>query len=303
MPDLKPGHNLIRNGMAASQSRVLTMFEKGLLAGKRILVTGGGSGLGAAMGRRFVELGAELIICGRRLELLEATAAQFRDDLGGKVSVVQCDIRDGASVEAMMDAIWRAAPLDVLVNNAAATFIAQTERLSFRAADAVLAPTLHGAMYCTLAAGKRWIEGRHKGVVLSILSTSTITGRAFTVPSAMAKSAILAMTKSLAVEWGPKGVRTVAIAPGPFPTPGASGQLHPEGRDAGPASRNPLGRVGEHGELADLASFLISDRAGYINGEMVVQDGGTHLRSSGAEDLLHWSDAQWEKQRTARLKS
>ena len=279
------------------------MFEKGLLAAKRILVTGGGSGLGAAMGRRFVELGAELTICGRRLELLEATAAQWRNDLGGKVSAIQCDIRDGASVEAMMDTIWRAAPLDVLVNNAAATFIAQTERLSFRAADAVLAPTLHGAMYCTLGAGKRWIEGGHKGVVLSILSTSTITGRAFTVPSAMAKSAILAMTKSLAVEWGPKGIRTVAIAPGPFPTPGASGQLHPEGRDEGPASRNPLGRVGEHGELADLASFLISDRAGYINGEMVVQDGGAHLRSSGAEDLLHWSDAQWEKQRTARSKS
>ncbi len=279
------------------------MFETGLLAGKRILITGGGSGLGAAMGRRFVELGAELIICGRRLELLEVTAAQWRDDLGGKVSAIRCDIRDGGSVEAMMDTIWRAAPIDVLVNNAAATFIAQTERLSFRAADAVLAPTLHGAMYCTLDAGKRWIEGGHKGVVLSILSTSTITGRAFTVPSAMAKSAILAMTKSLAVEWGPRGIRTVAIAPGPFPTPGASGQLHPEGRDEGPASRNPLGRVGEHGELADLASFLISDRAGYINGEMVVQDGGAHLRSSGAEDLLHWSDAQWEKQRTARSKS
>jgi NAD(P)-dependent dehydrogenase (short-subunit alcohol dehydrogenase family) len=283
--------------------KVLTMFEKGLLAGKRILVTGGGSGLGAAMGRRFVELGAELVICGRRLESLEATAAQLRDDFGGKVSVVKCDIRDGASVEAMMDTIWGAAPLDVLVNNAAATFIAQTERLSFRAADAVLAPTLHGAMYCTLGAGRRWIEGGRKGVVLSILSTSTITGRAFTVPSAMAKSALLAMTKSLAVEWGPKGIRTVAIAPGPFPTPGASGQLHPEGRDEGPASRNTLGRVGEHGELADLASFLISDRAGYINGEMVVQDGGSHLRSSGAEDLLHWSDAQWEMQRTARAKS
>jgi NAD(P)-dependent dehydrogenase (short-subunit alcohol dehydrogenase family) len=279
------------------------MFENGLLARKRILVTGGGSGLGAAMGRRFVELGAELIICGRRLELLEATAARLRDDLGGKVSAISCDIRDGAAVEAMMDTIWRAAPLDVLVNNAAATFIAQTEQLSFRAADAVLAPTLHGAMYCTLGAGKRWIKGGHRGVVLSILSTSTLTGRAFTVPSAMAKSALLAMTRSLAVEWGPKGIRTVAIAPGAFPTPGASGQLHPEGRDEGPAARNPLGRVGEHGELANLASFLISDAAGYINGEMVVQDGGAHLRSSGAEDLLHWSDAQWEKQRAARSKS
>jgi NAD(P)-dependent dehydrogenase (short-subunit alcohol dehydrogenase family) len=278
------------------------MFEKGLLAKKRILVTGGGSGLGAAMGRRFVELGAELIICGRRLELLEVTAAKMRDDLGGKVSTIRCDIRDGAAVDAMMDALFREAPIDVLVNNAAATFIAQTEQLSFRAADAILSPTMHGTMYCTLGAGKRWIEGKHRGVVLSILSTSTITGRAFTVPSAMAKSAVLAMTKSLAVEWGPKGIRTVAIAPGAFPTPGASGQLRPEGRDEGWSSRNPLGRVGEHSELANLASFLISDQAGYINGEMVVQDGGSHLRSSGAEDLLQWTEAQWEKQRAARAK-
>ncbi len=278
------------------------MFEKGLLAGKRILVTGGGSGLGAAMGRRFVELGAELVICGRRLDALEATAAKLSADLGAKVDVIRCDVRDGAGVDAMMDAIWRAAPLDVLVNNAAATFVAQTEHLSFRAADAVLAPTLHGAMYCTLAAGKRWIEAGHRGVVLSILSTSTITGRAFTVPSAMAKSAILAMTKSLAVEWGPKGIRTVAIAPGAFPTAGAVGQLRPQGRDDNWGSRNPLGRVGEHGELANLASFLISDSAGYINGEMVVQDGGAHLRSSGAEDLLAWTEAQWEAQRMARSK-
>jgi NAD(P)-dependent dehydrogenase (short-subunit alcohol dehydrogenase family) len=275
------------------------MFEKGLLAGKRILITGGGSGLGAAMGRRFAELGAELVICGRRLEVLEATAAKIRSDCGGKVSVIPCDIRDGAAVDAMMDASWRDAPIDVLVNNAAATFVAQTDHLSFRAADAILAPTLHGAMYCTLGAGKRWIEAGHTGVVLSILSTSTITGRAFTVPSAMAKSAVLAMTRSLAVEWGPRGIRTVAIAPGAFPTPGASEQLRPDGREA-PASRNPLGRVGDHRELADLASFLISDQAGYINGEMVVQDGGAHLRGSGAEDLLQWTDAQWEKQRTGR---
>src|SRR6202011_2087459 len=275
--------------------RSKTMFEKDLLAGKRILITGGGSGLGAAMGGRFIELGAELIICGRRLELLEATAVEMRRDLGGNVAAIKCDLRNGAGVDAMMDAIWHEAPIDVLVNNAAATFIAQTEHLSFRAADAILAPTLHGAMYATLAAGKRWIEGKRKGVVLSILSTSTITGRAFTVPSAM--------TKSLAVEWGPKGIRTVAIAPGPFPTPGATGQLRPEGRDEGWASKNPLGRVGEHRELADLASFLISDSAGYINGEMVVQDGGAHLRSSGAEDLLQWTEAQWEKQRGGRSKS
>ena len=302
MPDLKPGYNPIRKHGFMVVEGIQTMFEKGLLAGKRILVTGGGSGLGAAMGHRFVELGAELIICGRRLELLEATAARMRSELGGKVGVIGCDIRDSAAVDAMMEEIWREAPLDVLVNNAAATFIAQTEHLSPRAADAILAPTLHGTMYCTLAAGRRWIDGKHSGVVLSILSTSTITGRAFTVPSAMAKSAVLAMTRSLAVEWGPKGVRTVAIAPGAFPTPGASGQLRPEGRDESWAQRNPLGRAGEHGELADLASFLISDQAGYINGEMVVQDGGAHLRSSGAEDLLQWTDAQWQKQRERRPK-
>jgi NAD(P)-dependent dehydrogenase (short-subunit alcohol dehydrogenase family) len=278
------------------------MFEKGLLKGKRILVTGGGSGLGAAMARRFAQLGAELIICGRRLEVLETTAAAIREAAAGKVHVMACDIRDGAAVEAMMEAAFREAPLDVLVNNAAATFIARTEQLSFRAADAVLSPTLHGTLYCTLAAGKRWIETGHKGVVLSILSTSTITGRAFTVPSAMAKSAVLAMTKSLAVEWGPRGIRTVAIAPGAFPTAGATGQLRPEGRDPNWAARNPLGRTGEHRELADLASFLISDAGSYINGEMVVQDGGAHLRSSGAEDLLAWTDAQWEAQRAARAK-
>jgi NAD(P)-dependent dehydrogenase (short-subunit alcohol dehydrogenase family) len=253
------------------------MFEKGLLAKKRILITGGGSGLGAAMGHRFAELGAELIICGRREGLLEETAAKFRSELGAKVSTARCDIRDGAAVEAMMDQAWQDAPIDVLVNNAAATFIAQSEHLSFRAADAILAPTLHGTMYCTFAAGRRWIDGKHKG-------------------------AVLAMTKSLAVEWGPKGIRTVAIAPGAFPTAGATGQLRPEGRGESWAHRNPLGRAGEHAELANLATFLISDQAGYINGEMVVQDGGSHLRSSGAEDLLQWTDAQWEKQRAARAK-
>ena len=231
------------------------MFEKDLLAGKRILVTGGGSGLGAAMGRRFAGLGAELVICGRRLERLEATAAEIGRDSGRRVSAIQCDIRDGAAVNAMLDTIWRQAPLDVLVNNAATTFIAQSERLSFRAADAILAPTLHGAMYCTLGVGRRWIEDKHRGVVLSILSTSTITGRAFTMPSAMAKSAVLAMTRSLAVEWGPRGIRTVAIAPGPFPTAGAASQLRPEGRDEGAAAKNPLGRVGEHHELRRSREF------------------------------------------------
>jgi NAD(P)-dependent dehydrogenase (short-subunit alcohol dehydrogenase family) len=242
------------------------------------------------------------VICGRRLELLEQTAAELRKTTDGRVAVQRCDIRDGAQVDATMEEAFRDGSLDVLVNNAAATFIAQSEHLSLRAADAILAPTLHGAMYCTLAAGKRWIATKHKGVVLSILSTSTITGRAFTVPSAMAKSAVLAMTRSLAVEWGPKGVRLVAIAPGPFPTAGATGQLRPEGRDQSWAARNPLGRAGEHGELANLASFLISDGAAYINGEMVVVDGGAHLRTSGAEDLLQWTEAQWDELRASRAR-
>jgi len=168
------------------------------------------------------------------------------------------------------------------------------------AADAVLAPTLHGALYCTLALGRRWIEAKRRGVILSILSTSTITGRAFTVPSAMAKSAQLAMIRSLAVEWGPKGIRSVAIAPGPFPTPGAMGQLRPDGRTDAYVDRNPLGRTGEHAELADLASYLVSDHAGYINGDMVTIDGGMHLRSSGAEDLLGWTDEQWAELRERR---
>ncbi|MGX7745350.1 SDR family oxidoreductase [Rhodopseudomonas parapalustris] len=278
------------------------MFEAGLLANKRILITGGGSGLGAAMAARFAALGASLVLCGRRAEVLQQTAERLRSH-GGKVDTIVCDVRDAQAVEAMLDEIWNRAPLDVLVNNAAATFIAQTDRLSARAADAILAPTLHGAMYCTLGAGRRWIDDGRAGVVLSILSTSTITGRAFTVPSAMAKSAVLAMTKSLAVEWGPKRVRLVAIAPGAFPTAGATAQLQPDGRAADPAARVPLGRVGRHDELANLASFLISDQAGYINGEMVVQDGGAHLRSSGAEDLLQWSDQQWSAHRATRAKS
>lgn len=274
------------------------MFDKELLRGKRVLITGGGTGLGAAMGRRFLTLGAELVICGRREEVLRETALQLVAETGGKVSALRCDVRDAGAVDAMMDRAFENAPIDVLVNNAAATFIAQTEHLSPRAADAILAPTLHGALYCTMAAGRRWIESGCKGVVLSILSTSTITGRAFTVPSAIAKSGVLAMTKSLAVEWGPKGVRLVAIAPGPFPTPGASANLRPEGRAAIlPESLNPLGRVGRYEELADLASFLISDRAGYINGEMVTIDGGAHLRTSGAEDLLAWTEAEWESHR------
>jgi NAD(P)-dependent dehydrogenase (short-subunit alcohol dehydrogenase family) len=272
-------------------------FAPGLLAGRRILVTGGGTGLGAAMARRFAGLGARPVLCGRRPDVLADAATRLAAETGAEVATHACDLRDPAAVAAMVDRIWDAGPLDVLVNNAAANFIARTERLSARAADAILNTSLHGALYCTLEVGRRWIDGRRGGVILSILSTSTLTGRAFTVPSAMAKSGLLAMTRSLAVEWGPKGIRTVAIAPGPFPTPGASARLNPDGRKADEAAFNPLGRVGAHDELADLAAFLVSDRAGYVNGEMVTLDGGQHLRTSGAEDLLAWTDADWERLR------
>lgn len=281
----------------------MNIFSPELLKGRRILISGGGTGLGKSMGRRFVELGAELVICGRRTEVLEETAAEFRKELSARVETHQCDIRDADAVEAMMERIWQTAPLDVLVNNAAANFIAQTHKLSARAADAVLAITVHGSMYMTLAAGKRWIAGNHAGVVLNMLSTSAITGRAFTTPSAMAKSALLAMTRSLAVEWGPRGIRLVAIGPGRFPTQGAWERLRPASRQAtaGEGSEdNPLGRVGNHDELANLACFLVSDAGAYINGEMVVIDGGHHLRTSGAEDLLRWSDEQWDEHRAKR---
>ncbi len=276
------------------------VFASDLLRGKRILVTGGGKGLGRSMGERFLELGADLAICGRDVAALEGTAAAFRAaQPDARVSTHVCDLRSGDAVEAMMDELWSFAPLDVLVNSAAATFLAQTHLLSHRAADAVLAPTLHGALYCTLAAGRRWIEGKHRGTVLSILSTSAITGRAFTVPSAMAKTALLAMTKSLAVEWGPRGVRLVAIAPGPFPTAGSSAQLA-SGAGGDLAAGNPLGRSGEHDELANLAAFLVSEAAGYINGEAVVIDGGQHLLPAGMDALLARSDEEWRASRARR---
>lgn len=279
------------------------IFNRELLTGKRVLITGGGSGLGKSMGLRFAELGASIVICGRRADVLEGAAREIGEASGGTVETFVCDIRNSDAVEAMMDQVFANAPIDILVNNAAANFIAQTHKLSARAADAVINTTLHGGLYMTLAAGQRWIEAQHPGVVLTILSTSVITGRAFTTPSAMAKSGLLAMTRSLAVEWGPRGIRLVAIGPGRFPTQGAYERLRPASRmskTGDGSSDNPLGRVGEHVELANLAAFLVSDAGAYINGEMVVIDGGHHLRTSGAEDLLTWSDAQWEDLRNKR---
>ncbi len=272
------------------------MFREDLLQDKRILVTGGGTGLGKSMGRRFVELGAELVICGRRQEVLEETASEFNADHPGRTSWRQCDVRDPEAVEAMVEALFAERPLDVLLNNAAGNFVARTETLSHRALDSVLGIVLHGTGYMTLACGKRWLDMGHKAQVLSIIVSYAWTGSAYVVPSAMAKAGLLAMTRSLAVEWGGRGVRLNAIAPGPFPTEGAWSRLVPKKLENQSGMRAPLGRVGEHIELANLAAYLLADEAEYINGECVTIDGGAWLKG-GAGSFSHLSelsDAEWE---------
>ncbi len=271
------------------------MYQDGLLSSKSILVTGGGSGLGLSMAAKFASLGATVHICGRNLEKLHHAKLEINQKLeDAKVEIHQCDVQERGYVEKMMETIWSNSPLDTLVNCAAANFIARTETMSSRAVNAIIHPTLYGPLNCTLEAGKRWIDARKQGCVLSILSTSAFTGRAYTVPSAMAKAAVLAMTRSLAVEWGSKNIRMVAIAPGPIPTEAASARLRPNKGLQSLEDKIPVGRVGLPEELADLATFLISDQAAFVNGECVALDGGMHLRSSGAEDLLAWSETDWQ---------
>ena len=274
-------------------------FNPALLKGKRILITGGGTGLGRSMAQHFAALGANLVICGRRAEVLATTAVDLRAD-GATIETEQCDIRAADAVEAMMDRIHARGPLDALVNNAAGNFLAQSHKLSPRALDSVLNIVLHGSAYCTLAAGRRWIETGRPGVVLSILALSALHGAAFTLPSAMAKAGVDAMTKSLAVEWGPHDIRLVAVAPGDFPTAGAGARLTPTG--APTDSGVPLRRPGEHVELADLCAFLLSDLAGYITGETIVIDGAKRWLGgarAGVAAMLDWSDEDWARQRAA----
>lgn len=272
------------------------MFSPGLLSGKRILVTGGGTGLGRSMAGRFAELGADLVLLGRRLDVLQATAAEIGAATDVEVTTLSADVRDPQAVEAAIETCFAERGIDVLVNNAAANFIARTETLSHRAADAVLNITLHGPLYATMATGRRWLAAKRPGVVLSIVATYAWTGSPYVVPSAMAKAGLLAMTQSLAVEWGSKGIRTVAIAPGPFPTKGAWERLFPrEDLAAHLVTTVPLKRVGEHEELANLAAYLVSDQAAYINGACVTIDGGRWLRGAGNFSFLDGlTEAEWQ---------
>jgi NAD(P)-dependent dehydrogenase (short-subunit alcohol dehydrogenase family) len=286
----------------------MSMYRSDLLSGKRILITGGGTGLGKSIGKRYVELGADLVICGRRKEVLDQTAKAFKDSFGVRVETHVCDVRDAQAVQAMMDAIWAKGPLDVLLNNAAGNFLARTERLSTRALDAVVDIVLKGSAYCTMEVGRRWIEAGRKGTVVQILTQSAMTGMPFTVPSAMAKAGALAMIRSLAVEWGPYGIRTVGVVPGPFPTEGAWSRLMPQERigDAPIEQGVALRRVGEHHELADLCVYLISDSAAFITGEAVVIDGGRWLQGAAgasAYSMQQWPDSTWESLKPQKTKA
>lgn len=272
-------------------------FAKDLLKDKVILITGGGTGLGRAMGETFLGLGAKLAIAGRREDVLKQAAGEMGTD-GKEVYFKSCDVRDPAQVQELAEAVERHyGKIDVLVNNAAGNFISPTERLSPRAVDAVLNIVLHGTFYATLEVGKRWIEAGHTGTMLNIVTTYASSGSGFVVPSAAAKAGVLALTRSLAVEWARYGIRQVAIAPGPFPTEGAWSRLSPTPElEQKMLDRVPLGRVGNPEELAHLAAFLVSDYASYMNGEVVTIDGGEWLRGAGQfNDLLEVTGEQWDR--------
>lgn len=260
------------------------MLREGALDGQTIIVTGGGTGLGKSMGKYFLELGANLVITSRKIEVLEATARELEEETGGKVLAVQCDVREYDQVENVIKQTEeRFGQIHGLLNNAAGNFISPTERLSHRAFNIIIDIVLKGTTNFTLALGKSWIAAKQPGTILNIVTTYAWTGSGYVVPSACAKAGVLAMTRSLAVEWAKYKIRLNAIAPGPFPTEGAWSRLLPGDlvKKFDPANFVPVGRVGEHQELANLAGYLMSDYSAYVNGEVVTIDGGEWLMGAG----------------------
>ena len=266
-----------------------SMLQKDSLKGKTILVTGGGSGLGKSMSTEFLNLGANVVIASRSLDKLEVAAKEMEDETGGTVLPVQCNVKEYSDVENVLsETIKKFGSLDILVNNAAGNFVSPTERLSHRAFDAVVDIVLKGSYNCTLEIGKYWIKNKIKGVTLNIVTTYSWTCAGYVGPSACAKAGVLAMTRSLGAEWGKYGIRTNAIAPGPFPTEGAWSRLFPKAfrKFYDPTKKIPLKRFGDHQELANLASYLVSDYSAYVNGEVVTIDGGEWIYGAGEFNLM-----------------
>jgi len=280
------------------------MYAANLFKGKKILVTGGGTGLGRGMAAKFLSLGADIAICGRRKEVCEQTARELMSEHGGKVTAYGVDIRDAAAVDAMVESIFQDGPLTDLVNNAAGNFISPTEALSSRGFDAIANIVMHGTFYVTQAVGKRWIArgwkpGDPMHSVMSIIVTWVENGGPFVVPSAMSKSAILTMTRSLATEWARYGIRLNAIGPGEIPTEGMSKRLSP-GAEPGARAKavNPMGRVGTKDELNNLATFLLSNGCDWLTGQAIMMDGGAYLAMGGNfYELREWTREQWAEAR------
>ena len=275
------------------------MFKEDLLKGKRILVTGGGTGLGKEMASHYGQHGADLYICGRRENVLKDTATEIEDKYGVKVNYETLDIRASSDVESYIDRIFQEGSLDGLVNNAAGNFISPTKDLSHKGFDAIANIVFHGTFYITHSVGKRWIEQKLKGSIISILTTWVWTGSPYVVPSAMSKSGLHAMTQSLAAEWGKYGIKVNAIAPGPFPTKGAWDRLNPGGdNDSDFMGSVPVGRLGEMNELQNLATFLMADGCDYLTGQTIAIDGAQYLTGGGTfSGLDKVSEEDWEQLR------
>lgn len=274
------------------------MLKPGVFKDKTIIITGGGTGLGKSIGKYFLELGANLVIASRKKEVLDKTASDLSSETGGKVLAIACDVRKYEEIENVIKTAENEfGAIHGVLNNAAGNFISPTERLSHRAFDIVVDIVLKGSYYTTLAAGKNWIAKKQPGVFLNIVTTYAWTGSGYVVPSACGKAGVLALTRSLAVEWAKYNIRSNAIAPGPFPTEGAWSRLLPGdlAKKFNPAERVPLKRVGTHQELANLAAYLVSDYSAYVNGEVITIDGGEWLRNGGEFSHLEMvPDPMWD---------